>query len=60
MATSEQTAIDLTMPGRRLGRSEAKSIDDAEHGANIIEAMVRRQDRNARTQRSFRENMGRA
>ena len=31
-------------PARRPGRSGAESIDDAEHGASIKNAMVRRLD----------------
>lgn len=31
-------------PGRRPGRREAESIDDGEHGASIIGAMVDRRD----------------
>ena|SRR5438309_3756775 len=33
--------VNARRPGRRPGRSEAKSIDDAEHGASMISAMVR-------------------
>jgi hypothetical protein len=33
--------VNARRPGRRPGRSEAKSIDDAEHGARMISAMVR-------------------
>jgi hypothetical protein len=33
--------VNARRPGRRPGRSEAKSIDDAEHGAIMISAMVR-------------------
>lgn len=47
-------------PARRPGRSEAKSIDDAEHGASLKDAMVRRQDLDPRTRCSSRENMRRA
>jgi hypothetical protein len=32
--------VNARRPGRRPGRSEAKSIDDAEHGDSIIGAMV--------------------
>ncbi len=50
--------VNARRPGRRPGRSEAKSIDDAEHGASMKGAMVRRQDLDPETRRSFRENMG--
>jgi hypothetical protein len=33
--------VNARRPGRWPGRSEAKSIDDAEHGASMISAMVR-------------------
>ena len=33
--------VNARRPGRRPGRSEAKSIDDAEHGASMKVAMVR-------------------
>ena len=33
--------VNARRPGRRPGRSEAKSIDDAEHGASMKRAMVR-------------------
>jgi len=36
--------VNAHRPGHRPGRSEAKSIDDAEHGASIIGAMVVRFD----------------
>ena len=36
--------VNARRPGRRPGRSEAKSIDEAEHGASIISAMVARLD----------------
>ena len=36
--------VNARRPGHRPGRSEAKSIDDAEHGASMKDAMVRRQD----------------
>ena len=45
--------VNARRPGRRPGRSEAQSIDDAEHGASMKSAMVRRQDLDART-RTFR------
>jgi hypothetical protein len=32
--------VNARRPGHRPGRSEAESIDDAEHGASIIDAMV--------------------
>lgn len=32
--------VNARRPGRRPGRSKAKSIDDAEHGASIEDAMV--------------------
>ena len=32
--------VNARRPGHRPGRSEAESIDDAEHGARIIDAMV--------------------
>jgi hypothetical protein len=32
--------VNARRPGHRPGRSEAESIDDAEHGASIIGAMV--------------------
>jgi hypothetical protein len=31
--------VNARRPGRRPGRSDAESIDDAEHGASIIGAM---------------------
>lgn len=34
----------MPKPGRRPGRSEAESIDEAEHGARIIDAMVVRSE----------------
>jgi hypothetical protein len=40
--------VNARRPGHRPGRSQAKSIDDAEHGASIIRAMVARLDLNAR------------
>ena len=36
--------VNARRPGRRPGRSEAKSIDDAEHGASMNSAMVRQRD----------------
>jgi hypothetical protein len=36
--------VNARRPGRRTGRSGAESIDDAEHGASIKNAMVRRVD----------------
>ena len=36
--------VNARRPGRRPGRSEAESIDDAEPGASIDRAMVRRAD----------------
>ena len=36
--------VNARRPGRWPGRSEAQSIDDAEHGASMKGAMVRRQD----------------
>jgi hypothetical protein len=36
--------VNARRPGHRPGRSVAKSIDDAEHGASIKNAMVRRLD----------------
>jgi hypothetical protein len=36
--------VNARRPGQRPGRSEAKSIDGAEHGASIKNAMVRYQD----------------
>jgi hypothetical protein len=36
--------INARRPGRGPGRSAAESIDDAEHGASIENAMVRRLD----------------
>ena len=51
--------VNARRPGRRPGRSEAQSIDDAEHGASMKGAMVRRQDLDARTGRSVRKNMAR-
>ena len=37
--------VNARRPGRRPGRSEAESVDDAEHGASIIGAMVVQFDR---------------
>jgi hypothetical protein len=34
------SVVNARRPGHRPGRSEAESIDDAEHGASIIGAMV--------------------
>ena len=36
--------VNARRPGRRPGRSEAKSIDEAEHGASMKCAMVRQRD----------------
>ena len=47
--------VNARRPGRRPGRSEAKSIDDAEHGASMKCAMVRQRDLDPQRQRSFRE-----
>jgi hypothetical protein len=38
-------------PARRPGRSEAKSIDDAEHGASVKRAMVRCRNLDLQTRR---------
>ena len=40
--------VNARRPGRQPGRSGAESIDDAEHGATIKNAMVRRLDRSLR------------
>jgi len=52
--------VNARRPGRRPGRSEAKSIDDAEHGARLNRAMVRQRDLDPQKRRSFREMLGRA
>ena len=36
--------VNARRPGRGPGRSAAKSIDDAEHGARLKDAMVRSRD----------------
>ena len=41
MTVPRAGVVNARRPGRRPGRSEAKSIDDAEHGASMISAMVR-------------------
>jgi hypothetical protein len=51
--------VNARRPGPRPGRSGAQSIDDAEHGASLKSAMVRRQDLDAGTGRSVRKNMAR-
>jgi hypothetical protein len=48
--------VNTRRPGRRPGRSEAQSIDDAEHGARIKRAMVRSLDLDPQVWSSFREN----
>ena len=52
--------VNARRPGRRPGRSEAKSIDGAEHGASMKCAMVRQRDLDPQRRRSFRETLGRA
>jgi hypothetical protein len=39
--------VNARRPGHGPGRSEAESIDDVEHGASIIRAMVARLDLHA-------------
>jgi hypothetical protein len=51
--------VNARRPGRWPGRSEAKSIDDAEPGASMKGAMVRWRDLDPRTRRRVRKNMGR-
>lgn len=49
-------AVNARRPGHWPGRSEAESIDDAEHGASIICAMVARLDLRARPARVLPKN----
>jgi hypothetical protein len=51
--------VNARRPGRRPGRSEAKSIDEAEHGASLKCAMSPAGSGSQR-RRSFRETLGRA
>ncbi len=48
--------VNARRPGHRPGRSEAESIDDAEHGTSIIRAMVARLDLSARPARVLLKN----
>jgi len=48
--------VNARRPGHRPGRSEAESIDDAEHGTSIIRAMVARLDLSARPARFLLKN----
>ena len=50
--------VNARRPGRRPGRSEAKSIDDAEHGASINRAMVQSHESDARRCVAIRETWG--
>jgi hypothetical protein len=52
--------VNARRPGRRPGRSEAKSIDEAEHGASLKCAMVASGIWIRKRWRSFRETLGRA
>ena len=52
--------VNARRPGRRPGRSEAKSIDEAEHGASLKYAMVGSGIWIRERRRSFRETLGRA
>ena len=52
--------VNARRPGRRPGRSEAKSIDDAEHGASIIGAMVVSFDRSPDHDPVFQANCAHA
>ena len=45
-------------PGRRPGRREAESIDDGEHGASIIGAMVDRRDEVPGRDATVRQHLG--
>lgn len=52
--------VNARRPGRRPGRSEAKSIDEAEHGASLRCAMVGGGIWIRKRRRSFRKTLGRA
>jgi hypothetical protein len=49
--------VNARRPGRGPGRSAAESIDDAEHGVSMKNAMVRCLDPRLRTQRFCRKYM---
>jgi hypothetical protein len=48
--------VHARRPGHGPGRSEAESMDDAEHGASIIGAMVARHDRDTDRGRVLQDN----
>jgi len=49
--------VNARRPGHGPGRSAAESIDDAEHGVSMKNAMVRCLDPRLRTQRFCRKYM---
>jgi hypothetical protein len=49
--------VNARRPGRRPGRSEAKSIDDVEHGASVKDAMVSRATSDSPHATFFRERL---
>jgi hypothetical protein len=52
------SVVNARRPGHRPGRSEAESIDDAEHGASIIGAMVTRLDLTTELACVLQQNVG--